>query len=168
MNTRIAFLASAILVIGLPAQGQIDPNQSSAPSVNDPFVRTLSRLNPNTRVRIRTGPTIIEGDYTGFSDQGVLLRNAPDASAIPLNSIDEMWKRSRSTLQGALIGGAIGAVIVATLGVALVRGICDSPDGCRDDYPTVILFGGAIGAAGGGLLGAGVGALVNRWQRIHP
>jgi hypothetical protein len=168
MNTRIALLAGAILIIGTPAQSQTDRSQSTIPSADDPLVRTLSRLDPNTRVRVRTGPTIIEGDYTGFSDQGVLLRNAPDASAIPFSSIDEMWKRSRSTLRGAIVGGAFGAVLVGTFGVLLVQGLCESSDGCSNDYPTAALFGGAIGAAGGGILGAGIGALVKRWQRIHP
>jgi hypothetical protein len=165
MPTRIAIIASAILMIALPAEGQSDRAPSSIP--DDPFVRTLSRLNPNTRVRIRTGPTIIEGDYAGFSEQGVLLRNAPDASAIPFNSIDEMWKRSRSTLQGAIIGGVIGAVLLGTFGVLLVKGLCETSS-CANDYPTAILFGGGIGGAGGGFLGAGVGALIKRWQRIHP
>ncbi|HUQ20599.1 MAG TPA: hypothetical protein VM099_13375 [Gemmatimonadaceae bacterium] len=168
MIKRIAMLAGAILLASVPIQSQAQGAQTPAPNLELPIVRTLSRLEANTRVRVRTGPTIIEGNYTGFNPQGVALRGASVASPIPLESIDEMWKRSRSTVQGAIAGGVTGAILVGAFGVLVVSGFCEQPDGCRGDYPTAIFFGGAIGAAGGGLLGAGIGSLVKRWERIHP
>lgn len=153
-------LAGAILTASVPIQSQAQSDL--------PVVRTLSRLEANTRVRVHTGRTTIEGNYTGFNAQGLLLQGAPVASPIPLESIDEMWKRSRSTLQGAIAGGVTGGILMGAFGALIVSGFCEQPDGCKGDYPTAILFGGAIGAAGGGLLGAGIGALVKRWERIHP
>ena len=162
-----AVLATATL-LALPAEAQTERLQTSSPGNDDAFIRALSQVPQNTKVRIRTGPTFLEGSYIGFNEQGVLLQSPPTSSPIPFASIDEMWRRTRSSLQGALIGGAIGAVLVGTFGILVVRGFCESSDGCSDDYPTAALFGGAIGAAGGGLLGAGVGLLVMKWKRIHP
>lgn len=159
---------AAILITSQTVQAQAAHTEATAPGIDQPIVRALTRLNPNTQVRVRTGQTIIEGRYNGFNEQGVLLQGASTASPIPLSSIDEMWKRSRSTLQGAIIGGAIGGVLFGAFGALIVSGFCEQPDGCKGDYPTAILFGGAIGAAGGGLLGAGIGALIKRWERIHP
>lgn len=163
-----AFIGGALLITSHTVQAQAERTDSTAPGIDQPIVRALTRLNPNTQVRVRTASTIIEGSYSGFNEHGLLLQGARIGLPIPLSSIDEMWKRSRSPLQGALIGGAIGGVLVGAFGVLVVAGFCEQPNGCSGDYPTAILFGGAIGAAGGGLIGAGIGSLVKRWERIHP
>jgi hypothetical protein len=69
---------------------------------------------------------------------------------------------------GALIGGALDAIALATPGVRFVSGIRDAVDGCSGDYPEVTTPGSAVGGAAGGLLGAGIGSAVRPWRRVYP
>lgn len=79
-----------------------------------------------------------------------------------------MYTGYRQVGRGALIGGATAGVILGVLGIFAVQAFCDSPRGCRSDYPTAFLWFGGVGAAGGALIGAGIGALNFGWRRIFP
>jgi hypothetical protein len=98
----------------------------------------------------------------------VILARGDGSTPVPFTTIEEMWKQGRSAGRGALIGAGIGAALVGGFGVFLASALCESSDGCRGDQVGVGLYGAAMGAAGGGLLGAGLGALVRRWVHIYP
>ena len=70
-------------------------------------------------------------------------------------------------LRGVAPAG-VGGFALGTFGVLLVNGLCESAKGCSSDAFGAAIWGGAIGAAGGGVLGAGIGFLVKRWERIDP
>ena len=130
--------------------------------------RVARKLNPGRMTQIRTDRETIRGQFSGVSSEGVILARAGSSAPIPFTTIEEMWKQGRSAGTGALIGGGIGAVLVGGFGVFLASALCETGDGCRDDQVGVGLYGAAIGAAGGGVIGAGFGALIKRWVRIYP
>ena len=130
--------------------------------------RAAQRLSPGAPARIRTGTETIQGQFSSVTAESVVLARGGATTPIPLTTIEEMWKQGRSAGSGALIGAGIGAVTVGGFGVFLAGALCETGDGCRDDKIGVGAYGAVIGALGGGLLGAGIGALVKRWVRIYP
>ena len=157
----IGFTLAAAVSVDLSAQ---DNPADRAAEVE----RVARRLNPGRTTQIRTDRETIRGQFSGVSNEGVILARAGGSAPIPFTTIEEMWKQGRSAGTGALIGAGVGAIAVGGFGVFLAGALCETGDGCNDDKITVALFGAAIGGAGGGLIGAAVGALVKRWVRIYP
>jgi hypothetical protein len=77
--------------------------------------------------------------------------------------IDSLWVRSRWTKVGAIAGGLIGGAGFATLVVAYCNAY-ESASGPSDGCAPAALGAFALGAAGGALLGAGIGAANTRWR----
>lgn len=141
----------------------------SAPIAHDSAVRrALLDIQPQTVLRVRTTGFPKDGRFQGLERDTLLLATDTELRRIPTGTINEVYTGYRQIGRGALIGGATAGVILGVLGIFAVQAFCDSPRGCRNDYPTAFVFFGGVGAAGGALIGAGIGALNFGWRRIFP
>jgi hypothetical protein len=150
-------LASAL---ARPAAGQVMTDARLAAAAG--------ALRAESYIRIAATGTRVEGHFLRTASDSLALRAEAGERRVALTAIDTLWQRQRGTGRGAMIGAVVGGVGLAALGVFFVNGLCESVDGCRDDYPRVIGAGLALGAGGGALLGAGVGSLTHRWRRLYP
>jgi hypothetical protein len=93
----------------------------------------------------------------------IVLSPDPRPIRVSATSIDTVWTRGHSALQGGIAGalllGALGAVVGASIG-----------DSSVDDYNPGFqaLVAGGAGVLGGGLLGAFIGSSIPRWHRKFP
>src|SRR5882762_5758526 len=139
-----------------------------------PFTGSAGQAEQHGGVVLRTGQTLrvrladgqrFEAKLVGVDSNPLVLRFVQSPLGVPVSSIDSLWLRRRGTARGALIGGivvggasfALGAVVCTALGEGT---------GC-DAWGTVVAFSVA-GASVGALLGAGMGSLFPRWQRVDP
>ncbi len=163
MMKAIGFLATAMLINAASLDGQSVSDRPIGVTRNNAF----ERLGPHTRVRVVSGNKVIEGMFAEYTDEKVIVSmDSGNQIPIPFNAIDGMWKRSNSAGTGAVIGASVGGLALGSFGVLLVNGLCESSKGCSGDAVAAAIWGGAIGAAGGGVLRAGIGFLVKRWVRI--
>lgn len=169
MMKAIGVLATVMLINAASANCQSVARQSLGVRSNEAFDKALKRLDTRTRVRVSDGHTMTEGMFGAYNDESVVITtDAGNQVPIRFNAIDGMWKRSASTGVGALIGAGLGGLALGSLGVAFVNGMCESSNGCSSDAVNAGIVGGAIGALGGSVIGAGIGFLVKRWVRIDP
>jgi hypothetical protein len=141
---------------------------ASAQSPQQHLVQAAAGVYRGSTIRITVGDQRLIGRFDGLREDTLMLIRANSVMGVPLRGSDTLWVRHRATKRGALIGGALGAVTLTGFGILLLNGLCDTADGCKDDYPGVITFGVLIGGGGGALLGAGLGALSRSWRRVHP
>ena len=116
------------------------------------------------RVRLADGQRF-EARLVGVDSSPLVLRFAQSPQGVPISSIDSLWLRRRGTARGAIIGG----IVVGGASFALAAVVCTAlgeGTGC-DAWGTVVAFSVA-GASVGALLGAGMGSLFPRWQRVDP
>jgi len=158
--TMLATLAGSL-------EGQQANRQAGVTHADVVAVR-LMPLDTHTRVRVFEGEhAAVEGTFGGStSDTMVVIRNSGDTTRVPLSSVHSVWKQSRSAGTGAIIGGSIAGAVGAGLGILLVAGLCEQSSGCGSDYLPVATYVGAVGAAGGAVIGGAIGFLVKRWVRI--
>ncbi len=139
-----------------------------------PFPGVHGQTQPYRGVTLRPGQTLrvwladgqrFEARLIAVDGDPRVLRFVQPHPVVPITAIDSLWLRRRSAGKGALIGGiavggasfGLGAVVCTALGEG---------SGC-DAWGAVVVFsvaGGAVGA----LLGAGMGSLFPRWQRVDP
>ncbi|HEV8380964.1 MAG TPA: hypothetical protein VGQ29_05225 [Gemmatimonadales bacterium] len=124
--------------------------------------------------RLRAGQTVrvwladgqrFEARLVGVDSNPIVLRFAQSPQSVPISSINSLWVRRRGTARGALIGG----IVVGSVSLGLLSLVCvalGEGEGCNSwGYVTA---GTVVGAAGGALVGAGVGILIPRWRRVDP
>lgn len=130
-------------------------------------VDSLPLLPPGAVVRV--------GLADGSRAQGLLvsrdrvsltLRENVSLRRVPIDQVQRIWVRHRSTRTGALVGGAVGALGGALLLNTFVRGACESPSDCNVSEAT--LFGLGVGGASGALVGAVIGAAFPHWRLEFP
>lgn len=142
------------------------PLAAGAQATPAPPETVLARIETGKVVRARLDPgRTIVGVYSPLGDGRLGIRtDAGDTETLRLTDLRELSVRGRHTKTGAIIGGVAGiglGVFVATI----VRAVCDAAD-CDDTGPYLVavpLFG-----AGGGLLGAAIGAAIPKWKRVYP
>ena len=104
-----------------------------------------------------------DGRLLDVTPSEIVLSPGSEPIRVPATSIDTVWTRGHSALQGGIAGGlllgALGAIMGLTAG---------DPGG--DDYNPgfwgLVLGGGGI--VGGGVVGALVGLGIPRWRRQLP
>lgn len=119
-------------------------------------------------VRVRVDSRRLEGRVANLADTHLMLRLGAGDERVALADVDTVWTAKRAIAKGALIGAGVVGVGLGAFAVVMVRGLCDSVDGCSEDYVPAFFGFGAIGAVGGAALGAGAGALFRRWERVWP
>jgi hypothetical protein len=158
-------LAFVLLLFGAPLRAQQEVTRTQHDSA---LARALTDLPRETILRVRTTGFPKDGRFQSLERDTLLLATDVELRKIPTATINEVYTRYRQVGRGALIGGATGGVILGVLGIFAVQVFCESPGGCRNDYPTAFFWFGGVGAAGGALIGAGIGALNFGWRRIFP
>ncbi len=172
MNGIMSFTAPLVLACALCtgvafAQAGAGISREATRSGVRPIPR-IAGLRVGVTAAFLAGGERTEGKVTKIRSDSIWVSSRGSINAIPLQGVDSAWSRERYTGKGALIGAVSGAVAVGTLGALFVNGLCDSANGCGNDYPAAVLVGGLIGGSGGGLLGAALGSLAKRWQRRLP
>jgi hypothetical protein len=119
-------------------------------------------------LRVHTASEQSSGTLARLGMQSVALQEGDDLREVALADIIQVDRRRRSAGRGALIGGAIGAAAFTGFLHLIVSALCESTDGCQRDHNRAWGYGIILGGAGGGLLGAGVGSLIPRWERVVP
>ena len=149
----------AVLLAATPLAAQA-PERTPATVL--PTIKTGSRL------RIEADRALMTGRLDSLTADRLVLNGADGRSAIPIRTINTVWVRQGRGGRGALIGGVIGAAAFTGFLHLIISGLCESTDGCSRDHVRAWGYGIAIGGAGGALIGAGVGALVQGWERKAP
>ena len=119
-------------------------------------------------LRVHTATERTSGTLERLGMQSVGLQKGDGVPEIALAEILRVDRRRRSAARGALIGGGIGGLALGGFLYWILGAVCESTDGCRDQQVNAGLIGVVLGGAGGGLLGAGVGSLIPRWERVVP
>ncbi len=125
----------------------------------DPF----ARLRIGQRVRwMETGSASLEGRVRGRTDSTLLIQSGGGSRSVPRVAIDSLWVRGNAAGQGALIGGATLGVVLGLMAKEIEEGFGGS------ETNSAFATGFGVGAAGGLLVGAIIGAAVPRWRRRIP
>ena len=133
----------------------------------DSLRAAAARLAPRTPVRLglRTG-NVLTGRLTGVDGAGLRLEGR--AAAVPLDAVNHLSARGRSTgtgLKVGLIAGGIGGTIGGGLIGLVVAALCET-DSCASTGTNVLIGAGLgllAGGGGGAALGAVVGSTIPRW-----
>jgi hypothetical protein len=176
--TRLTPFAAALAVASIcaawgsqaVAAEEAPPPTEAAPSpaVPSPRAEALALVAPGTSVRLTS--RLVSGHISGrvLSADGESLQILPrrgGAVRVPyasLTALDVTFGSRRHVREGLLVGLLLGVLVGATAEV--------DDDLCDWDEETYCSRGEALaaGVAGGGLLGAGIGALIktDRWQAV--
>lgn len=172
---RTCTTASLLLLFGLAIATSRLPGQTIAGVAATSTISrarldsAIARLQPRATIRAYSYGVLEEGKFTQTQHDTLWLSSSKSVmTGLPIRNVDSLWTRQRSTGRGAIIGGAAGAAVVSGFFFLLVNGLCESSNGCSDDYPLALAYGVAIGGSGGALVGAGIGTLVRHWQRRYP
>ena len=144
------------------------PSIASAQTTTDSVGKALEKVSTGADLRVRAGPRTTRGLFVGMSDNALVL-DVGSGSQVPIrfDVVNEMYKQGSYWKRGAIIGAVTGTVVLTGFGWLLVNVACEQPDGCKQDYSTVVLYSIAVGGGGGGLVGAGLGYIAKRWIRIY-
>jgi hypothetical protein len=133
----------------------------------DSIPQILQRIDSGSVLRVRAGRMTTRGRFSGMSDDAIVLEQVSGSQTpIRFTAINDIWKQGTYWKQGAIIGAVTGTAVLTGFGWVLVRVSCEQPDGCRNDYRTVVLYSILLGGGGGGLVGAGLGYVAKRWIPI--
>jgi len=152
-------LALALFAPGLSGQeGRI---QDSPPG--------LEALSPGNEVRLTTSEAALQNaTYVGYRSESLVLRSDGSSFEVPMRTVRSLRVRNRATWEAAwklsVIGGAIGAAWTILVSAT----DCPTPSTCTSDYWPRMGIDAAIGAGSGAVVGAAVGSLLSRWERVFP
>ena len=119
-------------------------------------------------IRIRTvGQSILEGRLAARSDTDIVIRRHGVPNHAAIRRIAEIWRPAPNYRSGAIIGAVTGAVAGSLLGGTLASGLCDRAD-CHGAFGQGAVAGAGLGGVVGSLIGLGVGALTDHWNRFWP
>lgn len=169
---------STVVLSGLLALGPL----AAAPAVAQPVAPTpagaapvraaaIANLPAGVPVRVAVRAGRLAGRFQRVAADTVLVGvDAAATARVAVADVDTLWARTgRGTGRGAKIGAKLGGVALGGFAVFLFNALCDTGN-CefgRDEWTGVAVVT-AVGAAGGALVGAGVGSLVRTWRRVYP
>lgn len=126
-------------------------------------------LAPGSVVRVTsTERDVEEGRYLGFRTGELMVRDGGDSVAIPVRTLRSLHMRSSATWEAAWKVGVIGAATGAAWSVIVGATDCPTPTTCTSEYWPRIPIHSAVGLGVGAVVGAGVGRLLTRWERLFP
>jgi hypothetical protein len=142
-----------------PSEAHADPSLTN-------LVARIDANNPRL-VRLSSSETgRLEGDRVSLLGDSVFLNTDAGMRAIATVNVDSVWIQSTA----ARIVGIIAAVPCALFGASVGGFIGSDPDG--NPTPLRGILFPVIGMVGGGavcgLIGAGIGSLIPRWQLEYP
>jgi hypothetical protein len=131
--------------------------------------RELARRCPGGEVRVALASADTVRGYCGFvEDSRLLVRHASDEWRVPLEQVEALWVRRRSSGSGARTGAIIGGVGLGAFGLFLGNGLCDAASGCGSDAALLGLTGAVLGTLGGAAIGGLIGHNVHAWDMRYP
>ena len=165
MTRATVFLITLMFVLPSDGSSQAVPTRESS----------IEALEAGQRVRVRAadafglGASIsIEGVFLGREGPDMLLSTTPaeQARRVPVDRLEALWIRKRSTGKGAKIGAISGGALGVGLGM-IIGPIIENLDCGRElcDNPSRFVVAGVFGAFGT-LAGAGTGALIGYLVRV--
>ena len=127
----------------------------------------LAPLVPkSSMVRMRIRGTEMTGKLIALTSGVATLSTESGNQTATLAAVDSIWVKGSAVKNGALIGGAVGAVLFGTFLALAVDAFCEFD--CDGEWVGGAVVGGGLGFLGGGLLGAGIGALIPKWRLRFP
>ena len=141
--------------------------QAPAPGDAPLLPRPALQLEVDKPVRLLRGSLFLEGQVLETAPQYLLLDNGvagAEPTRIPLGDVRELYVRKRSTGYGALIGGGVGVATGTLAGLFL----CGVAEGATTGECLAVIGLGSVtfGLAGTGL-GAFIGYIAPRWERVY-
>ena len=156
MRTWLA--RSVPLMVSLASVASL--SAQSAEAVLTPLVARASL------VRLRTQGSEMTGRLIALTSGVATVDTESGNRTATLAAVDSIWVRGRATRTGVLVGGISGAVIGGVYLGLLVSATCESD--CDNIGVEGALVGGGLGLVAGGLVGAGIGALIPKWRLRFP
>ena len=157
-----------LIVIGLALANLLPLSgiaQDSTPEKDEQQKRSeaIARLKPGRLVRIHAQNIgEIVGKYHSSNPDSLFISKDTVKSGVPVSDIEALWVRGRATGKGAVVGGIVVGAFGTIIGIAVNSS--EGFFGCSGDCPEFILLCGIVGAAGGGLVGAGIGSAFPKWH----
>jgi len=125
---------------------------------------SLLRLKPSANLRIETASLKrIDGRFLRATSDTLFLSAQGSEAAMPLRDVRVLWQRGRAVKTGAIVGFVVGAIGTSAL-FSAISGLGE--DGNNHGSPVV--WGIALGGAGGIVVGGLVGAAIPKWHRRFP
>ncbi len=112
-----------------------------------------------------SGGERVQGLLVSQDQVALTLRQDHAQRRVASAELGRVWVRERSTRTGAIVGGIAGAVSGGVLFNIVARVACESSD-CQIAGATLVGVG--VGALGGGLVGAVIGAAIPHWRLRFP
>ncbi len=156
---RTAFAAVMLIVLAGSslAQSAAEPELAEAVAGRN----KVRILTPSGSLVLRR-PAVTDEGLTGFAYSGGEAKPV----VIPWADVGGLQVRRSGLGKGALIGAGTGAALGLVLGLASTRECSGWMDMFCEATPAQVVLVTAIGGAGGGLLGAMIGALTRRWSAV--
>ena len=129
-----------------------------------PTASDFTHMKAGRNLRIESPGSTLHGPFERFAADTLWLRSADAERSVPIasDSIRSVWIRGNGSGKGAVIGGTIGAV----LSLAMAGVIVAEVEGETNAGGFVAM--GALGFAGGAMIGALFGSSQERWHRHYP
>lgn len=158
------------LVIGIVLLGVLTPMAlcQTADNPRPQLVSSILPLKAGVTVRVAEGGKRGDWQFVRMARDSVTLSSTFGGRRVALGDIDTLWVRRGGSSRGAIIGAIVGGFVFSGLTLALASSLCESPSGCRDEYPKAVVVGLVVGGWGGAFLGAGIGTFRPQWKRLYP
>lgn len=166
-HPTVALVAAALLAVPAAAQ-PVPPTPAGATPAR---AAAIANVPAGAPVRVVADGRWVDGWFQRVAFDTLLVRvGGGETFRAPLARVDTLWARTgRGTARGAGIGAVVGGLALGAFTGLLVTGLCEGQRDCLDAQGAGLIgLGVGVGAAGGAVLGAGVGSLVRTWRRIHP
>ena len=157
---RCVLGVAVALIVVTPGIALAQNISASTPSPTD-----WQRVKPGRTVWVTTNTgSVVHGKIAAISDSGLIMRD--QGREVTIGLADVRLVEGRDSLRNGLqIGMATGAVAGGLLFAGLAQA-CEGGQGCSGDATGAILAGGALGAAGGSLVGLMLDALIPGRQTL--
>jgi hypothetical protein len=140
--------------------------EAEAEAETDDRAHAIAQLRPGTHLRLdMAGSERLEGRFVSASTESLVLTQSDRLTGIPVAEIQSLRVRGRGHVTGATVGGILGVTAGGLFG-ALVAVFEEDSDSDDDLYH--VFQGAWLGTLVVGTAGAGLGALLPKWNRQFP
>jgi hypothetical protein len=159
---RRPILAIPLLVSPLAPALQ---GQTPSPASDSTLRAALERLQPGTRVRVRTvGGSTLDGRLTAVDESRLTLADARGAEAFAdLSRVAALYLPHHRARRGAIIGLAVAAIPSGLLVGGLASGLCECSE-TGEAFREGFLVGAALGGSMGTITGLVLGSFATGWD----
>lgn len=166
MTPERPLLISLLLLVAIGATTRPSGAQEDAP-VGE--MAALSSIPQGTVMRVHTrGGGRLEGLLVKVEADTLVLAAAGAEHRIPAARLETVWARGRQTRRGATLGAAVAGGAALLYGAWFGWLVAGTGDGGSEEAAGIALGSGALGAAGGALVGGIIGSTITRWYRVYP